>query len=58
MFPMIDLAIKPKPNAALVWYGRDLAGVADIRQVIFPFILVLSILFLQNSPLGVSSSVR
>ena len=35
MFPMIDLAIKPKPNAALVWYGRDLAGVADIRQVIF-----------------------
>ena len=41
MFPMIDLAIKPKPNAALVWYGRDLAGVADIRHVIFPFFLVL-----------------
>jgi len=33
IFPMLGLAIKPKPNAALVWYGRDQSGIADIRSL-------------------------
>lgn len=33
IFPMINLAVKPKPNAAIVWYGRDLIGSADIRSL-------------------------
>ena len=39
IFPMLDLAIKPKPHAAIVWYGRDQAGVADIRWDNTPYFI-------------------